>query len=159
MFDWLIKDLFPNFIQNVSILATLSGTVLTICVWKKTDKLYKIYNKKIPIFYIIDRVKVLYISYSNEIRNVKKEEFKEDKKQIFWEIIKETNGSVTTYKITENDMIGEDLNNFKKNTKNLVSIPKDSLTYEDIWSYYNYLTELHHSLVNIKEMDLRKVSS
>ncbi|MCT8780686.1 hypothetical protein KZ344_10675, partial [Glaesserella parasuis] len=65
MFDWLIKDLFPNFIQNVSILATLSGTVLTICVWKKTDKLYKIYNKKTSIFYIIDRVKVLYISYSN----------------------------------------------------------------------------------------------
>lgn len=47
---WITDNLFPNFVQNLSIIATILGTVITCCVWFKTNKLYKLYNEKVLTF-------------------------------------------------------------------------------------------------------------
>lgn len=158
--DWLTMNLFPNWVQNLSIIATLASTVLTFCVWKKTNTLYKIYNKKTSIFYIVDKVNVLWIKYNDEIKNISKpNSFSENEKQTFWSMIKEINASIITYEITDKDIIGTHMKMFKSNTEELASISKDKLTYDNIWNYYDHLTRLHHALGNIKEMDVRKLSS
>lgn len=52
--EWITDNLFPNVVQNLSIIATILGTVITCSVWFKTNKLYKLYDEKSSNFYITD---------------------------------------------------------------------------------------------------------
>ena len=72
--EWITDNLFPNVVQNISMIATLLGTVITFFVWFKTNKLYKLYNEKSSSFYITDKIKQLYKKYNQEITELNTDE-------------------------------------------------------------------------------------
>ncbi len=161
MLDWLLKDLFPNFIQNISILATLGSSFLTLLIWRKTRKLYEFYNNKTSSFYVVDNIASAYLEYSNKIKGIKDECISEKDKHAFWDLIKKINGHVIAYEVnaTNEKGIGIHITKFKSNTDFIVKRPIDSLAKKDIWDYYNYLTELHQILKSIQDIDVRKMTS
>lgn len=158
--DWLLTNIFPNFIQNLGIIATLLGFVFTIIIWFKTGKLYKIYNSKTSTFYIVDKISSVYTKYSNEIRKIDKNTFQADinKKEFFSRLIKEVNGIVTAVE-DSNQPIKKHLEKFSSSTTNILNTSIDKLTYDKVWDYYNYLTELSEILKNIQDMNARKITS
>ncbi|EGC72521.1 hypothetical protein CJ219_04765 [Haemophilus parainfluenzae] len=149
---WITDNLFPNFVQNLSIIATILGTVITCCVWFKTNKLYKLYNEKSSNFYITDQISQAYDDYTKEI--TAKGDFEEQKLAV-WKLIKKINGIVITYEHPKTS-IGKHVGTFKSETKMFINLSKDNLTYEDAWSYYNHLATLSQALKNIQALNARK---
>lgn len=157
--DWLLTNIFPNFIQNLGIIATLLGFVFTIIIWFKTGKLYKIYNSKTSTFYIVDKISSVYTKYSNEIKKIDKNTFQTDinQKELFSRLIKEVNGIVTAFE-DGNQPIKKHLEKFSSSTINILNTSIDNLTYDKVWNYYNYLTKLSEILKNIQDMNARKIT-
>lgn len=157
--DWLYINIFPNFIQNLGIIATLLGFIFTTIIWFKTGKLYKIYNSKTSTFYMVDKISAVYTKYSNEIKKIDKNTFQTDinQKELFSRLIKEVNGIVTAFE-DGNQPIKKHLEKFSSSTINILNTSIDNLTYDKVWNYYNYLTELSEILKNIQDMNARKMT-
>ena len=155
--EWITDNLFPNVVQNISMIATLLGTVITFFVWFKTNKLYKLYNEKSSSFYITDKIKQLYKKYNQEITELNTDEIFKKKQLTIWELIKEINGVISAFE-SSNKTIIQHISKFKFNIGNFSIITPENLTKDDAWNYYNYLTELHQALQSIQEFDVRKVS-
>lgn len=155
--EWITDNLFPNFVQNLSIIASILGTVITFCVWLKTNKLYKLYNEKSSSFYITDKIKQLYKKYNQEITKLNTDEIFKENQLIIWELIKEITGVVSAFESSRKP-IGQHILQFKLKTSDFSTIPPNKLKKDDAWDYYKYLTELHQVLQSIQELDVRKVS-
>lgn len=153
-FEWITDNLFPIFVQNLSIIATILGTVITCFVWFKTNKLYKLYNEKSSNFYITDQISQAYEEYTNVI--TAKKDFEEQKLAV-WKLIKKINGIVITYEYPTTS-IGKHVGTFKSKTEMFINFSKDNLTYNDAWSYYDYLSTLYQALRNIQALNARKTA-
>ncbi|CBW14285.1 unnamed protein product [Haemophilus parainfluenzae T3T1] len=151
---WITDNLFPNFVQNLSIIASILGTVITFCVWLKTNKLYKLYNEKSSNFYITDQISQAYEEYTNVITI--KSDFEERKLDV-WRLIKKINGIVITYEYPTTS-IGKHVGTFKSDTEMFINLSKDNLTYDNAWSYYDYLANLYQALRNIQALNARKTA-
>ncbi|WP_424406546.1 hypothetical protein [Pasteurella sp. PK-2025] len=157
--DWLLADTFPIFWQNISVIATLFGTVITVLIWCKTRRLYNLYNSKAEDTYIIEKLSLLYERYSEKIKTIKKEDF-ENKPILhhdFWEIIKEANGKAISFK-NDKSPFNPYIQEFIEVTSTLSNIQKDSLTYTNVWEYYNHLTHLYQVVKSLADINSRKVS-
>ncbi|KAB1580486.1 hypothetical protein [Serratia marcescens] len=158
-----MNSAWPNWIVNIGIIATLIGTFVTFFVLYQTSRLSKNYNKKISAEYITSNVKDSYERFSLHIRDVVKEKFSTNEGDIkyeIWSLILKCNGHISVCKKNDTDKkTYTHIEKFKKDTLGLQDKfkKKDSLTYENVWSYYNSLTVLHEALRNEELINARRV--